>query len=143
MSDQPEEAAPATVPADTSDAPAPPETSETDSSQVIQEQARLRDVIDPAQVRRAPRLGSFLAVGLLIAVLAALGFSFVRDAFLPAAQVQARALDSWGTFWVLLAFFAPIAALCSYGIAVALDRRSLKRWRKRRGGADSDPSSPS
>lgn len=125
-------------PADT--APPEPETTEPETPEPETPEpdplvtARVIEVIDPRQVRRAPRLGAFLAVGLLLAFLLAVGLSFVRDAMLPAEQVQARSLDSWGTFWVLFAFLAPIGALCAYAIAVAVDRRSIKRWRARQPG---------
>lgn len=105
--------------------------------------ARLADVVGAGSVRRAPRFGAFLAVGIVLALLAAIGLSFVRDAFLPAEQVQARSLDTWGTFWFLFILFTPAAALLSYGVVVVLDQRSVRRWRARRGRSSaSDGSGP-
>lgn len=94
------------------------------------ERTLVSEVIEPTAVRRAPRFGSFLAVGLGVAALLAFGLSYVRDWILP-DQVPGRALDSWGLFLLLFIFLAAFFALVSYGVAVLLDQASVRRLRRR------------
>lgn len=122
----PEETGAAEVPEPRPEAPSEPE--KQPEPDVVLDRARVTEVVDPTQIRRAPRFGSFLFVGLFLAALLSGGLSFVRDAFLPAEQVAARALDSWGIFWVLFIFFGAMFALASFAVVAWLDRRSVRRF---------------
>ena len=115
------EAKPEAVPAIEPEEVAEPE------GELIAESARLSDVVDPTRVRRAPRFGSFVFVGIFLAALVSGLLSFVRDSFLPPEQLAGRALDAGGMFLVLFIFFGATFVLIAFGIAVWLDRRSVRR----------------
>lgn len=99
-------------------------------------------VADPTRVRRAPRFGAFVFVGIALAFLLAGLLSFVRDSFLPPEEVAARALDSWGIFWLLLLGLGAFFALASFAVAVWLDRRSVRRAERVRAAAPSSAPPP-
>lgn len=99
------------------------------------------EVLDRTRVRRAPRFGAFLFVGLVLAFLVSFGLSYVRDWILP-EQVQGRALDSWGLFLLLFIFLALFFALGSYGVAVLVDQASVRRLVRDRPGEPTSPHQP-
>lgn len=73
---------------------------------------------DVAVIRRAPRYGAFIWAGILLAALLA--------AVLVATRGIEVSLDPWGLFlltWVVLAAFTVAG---SVGLALVLDRRSMK-----------------
>ncbi|GMA30213.1 hypothetical protein [Litorihabitans aurantiacus] len=51
----------------------------------------------------------------------------MRDQTIPPEELAARALDSWGLFWLLLIGLSGFFALASYAVAVWFDRRSIRR----------------
>ena len=95
--------------------------------ELVADSARVSDVVDPRRIRRAPRFGSFVFVGIFLAALVSGLLSFVRDSFLPPEQLAGRALDGGGMFLVLFIFFGATFVLIAFGIAVWLDRRSMRR----------------
>lgn len=99
-------------------------------------------VADPTRVRRAPRFGAFVFVGIALAFLLAGLLSFVRDSFLPPEEVAARALDSWGIFWLLLLGLGAFFALASFAVAVWIDHRSVRRAECVRAAAPSSAATP-
>ena len=82
--------------------------------------------VNPAQVRRAPRFGRFVLVGVLLGLLVA----FVQTRLAtPEAIADAGgpwASNPWGFFWLMSAIFVPIAVLLLCGIALLVDRRSRR-----------------
>ncbi len=101
-------------------------------------EVQLAEEANPAYVRRAPRFGAFVFVALFLAALVAGSASFVRDAFLPPEALVGRALDSGGMFLLLFLILGSFFSLAAYGIAVALDRRSVRRMLAARKAAGID-----
>lgn len=101
-------------------------------------EVRLAQEANPAYVRRAPRFGAFVFVALFLAALIAGVASFVRDAFLPPEELVGRALDSGGMFLLLFLILASFFSLAAYGLAVVLDRRSVRRMLAAREAAGLD-----
>lgn len=100
-------------------------------------------VADATRVRRAPRFGSFVFTAVILAALLAGLATFVRDAFLPPEELVGRALDAGGMFLLLWLGLSSFFVLAAYGIAVALDRRSVRRMERSqeasRTGAETTP----
>ena len=117
-----DEAAEDTQPAETPEVIAAPEV----SPDVVQESAPVLERVSATRTRRAPRFGAFVFVAVFLAALLAGLLSFVRDSFLPPEALAGRALDSWGMFWLLLLSIGALLALASFGVAVWLDRRSVR-----------------
>lgn len=82
--------------------------------------------VDPTRVRRAPRFGRFVLVGVLLGLLVA----FVQTRLAsPEAIADAGgpwASNTWGFFWLMSAIFVPLAVLLMCGIALLLERRSRR-----------------
>ncbi|WP_148059575.1 heme exporter protein CcmD [Salana multivorans] len=93
----------------------------------VGEDVRIAAEANPAYVRRAPRFGAFVFAALFLAALIAGVASFVRDVFLPPEELVGRALDAGGMFLLLFLVLSAFFVLAAYGIAVALDRRSVRR----------------
>ncbi|PFG18814.1 hypothetical protein [Serinibacter salmoneus] len=89
-------------------------------------------VADPTRVRRAPRFGSFVFTAVILAALLAGLATFVRDAFLPPEELVGRALGAGGMFLLLWLGLSAFFVLAAYAIAVALDRRSVRRMERSR-----------
>ena len=87
----------------------------------------------PTRTRRAPRFGSFIAVAIVLAALIAGILTFVRDQFLPLVELQGRVLSGGGMFLVLFIGLAPFLTLAAVGLAVWLDRRSVRRMERTAG----------
>lgn len=119
---------------DINDAPDPEQADPSEPSEtaveplaVVAETAPVRETVGATRTRRAPRFGAFLFVGLFVAALLAGLLSFVRDSTLPPEELAGRALDSWGMFWLLLIGIGAFLSLASFTVAVAVDRRSVRR----------------
>ncbi|MBN8883080.1 MAG: hypothetical protein J0H73_12295, partial [Salana multivorans] len=93
----------------------------------VGEDVRIAAEANPAYVRRAPRFGAFVFAALFLAALIAGVASFVRDVFLPPEELVGRALDAGGMFLLLFLVLSAFFVLAAYGIAVALDRLSVRR----------------
>lgn len=86
-------------------------------------QYRVRDVVDPAAVRRAPRYGRFLTLGALLGALVAAIVTIVSSG----GDLSDRSL-----LGLMLLVFVPLGVLTGAVMALWLDRRSWRR-RERRG----------
>lgn len=73
-------------------------------------------------VRRAPRYGRFITVGVLLAIVCAAVLSQ-----LPYFYSLYKRSD---IFWVLIIFLVPTAVVAASAIAVFFDRRSLAKAKK-------------
>ncbi|PWD51753.1 hypothetical protein C8046_14955 [Serinibacter arcticus] len=107
-----------------------PEPDAAPRPDVVAEDAAVAGLADATRVRRAPRFGSFIFAAIILSVFLAGLFSFVRDSTLSPAVVAARALDSWGIFWLLLIAISAFLVLFSFGLAVWLDRRSVRKQQR-------------
>jgi hypothetical protein len=93
----------------------------------------LREVLDPATVRRAPRYAAFLGAGVVVGVLLGLALGlYLLSTFDPARDQPLTKPGVWLTVTVF--GMTTVTALLGGALAVVLDRRSLRRW-----GADNAP----
>ncbi|MHB1064675.1 MAG: hypothetical protein ACYC1Z_09360 [Georgenia sp.] len=81
-------------------------------------------LVDPTRLRRAPRYGRIVTLGMLAGVLGAA----VLTLFSPAS-----ALSQGNLFALLLITSVPVGALAGAVVALVLDRRSLRRADQLRG----------
>ncbi|WP_454777771.1 hypothetical protein [Georgenia muralis] len=94
------------------------------------EERRVADVVDPATVRQAPRIGRFILLG------AVLGTAL---AAVLALATPASELDRSDLFWFLLLGLAPVGALTGAVVALVLDRRSFRARSARGAGEGARP----
>lgn len=82
--------------------------------------------VDPSRIRRAPRFGRFVLVGILLGLLVALVQTKLATPESIAEAGGPWASNAWGFFWLMSAIFVPIAALLMCGLALFIDRRSRR-----------------
>lgn len=85
----------------------------------------------PATLRRAPRYRGFVVAGMLVGVLAAVVAVAVTG---PARE--GAALDTVSVLLLLAVILAGFGALLGAGVAVVVDRRSLRASRRAAAGDD-------
>ncbi|GAB2611383.1 hypothetical protein GCM10027067_23570 [Pseudactinotalea suaedae] len=83
--------------------------------------------VDPTRVRRAPRFGRFVTIGVLLGMLAAFVQTRLAHPDTIALAGGPWASNTWGFFWLMCAIFVPIGALLMCGLALLLDRRSRRQ----------------
>ncbi|WP_052436295.1 hypothetical protein [Georgenia sp. SUBG003] len=110
-------AEPADAPAEPADAPAEPEV-------------RVADVVDRSTVRRAPRYGRFVLAGVALAAVV----SGLLALLTPPSQYSPSDL-----FWILFLLLGFVLGLAAAGLAVVLDRRSVRRRDARTAGRRTPP----
>ncbi|WP_156253146.1 hypothetical protein [Pseudactinotalea terrae] len=82
--------------------------------------------VDPTRVRRAPRFGRFVLVGVLLGLLIAVVQTRLASPEAIADAGGPWASNTWGFFWLMSAIFVPIAVLLMCGIALLIERRSRR-----------------
>jgi len=100
------------------------ESSEQDESDDPLEASEI--AVDRTKVRRAPRFGRFITIGVLLGALVALVQTRLAHPDTIAVAGGPWASNTWGFFWLMCAIFVPIGALLMCGLALLLDRRSRR-----------------
>lgn len=86
----------------------------------------LRQVIDPGQVRRAPRYQAFFVVGVLVGVILGLALGlYLLDTFDPSRDQPLSKPGVW--LAVLILGTTTVTTLLAGLAATVLDRRSIRR----------------
>lgn len=88
----------------------------------------LHDVVDPADVRRAPRYGRFLLVGAVLGALIGLGLG----GYLIGTPDAAGMLKPGVYIAVVTAFTATLTTLGAGVLVLLADRRSVRRYESSR-----------
>lgn len=96
--------------------------SETQASSDSADDVEVRDVIDPASVRRAPRYKAFFWTGALIGIVLGLALSL----YLVNSPSGAAMMKPGVYVTVLTAFVTMVTTLLAGLFAVIADRRSLR-----------------
>jgi hypothetical protein len=96
--------------------------SETQAPSDSADDVEVRDVIDPASVRRAPRYKAFFWTGALIGIVLGLGLSL----YLVNSPSGAAMMKPGVYVTVLTAFVTMVTTLLAGLFAVIADRRSLR-----------------
>jgi Mg/Co/Ni transporter MgtE len=96
--------------------------SETQTPSDSSDGVEVRDVIDPASVRRAPRYKAFFWTGALVGIVLGLALSF----YLVNTPAGAGMMKSGVYVTVLTAFVTMVTTLLAGLFAVIADRRSLR-----------------
>ncbi|MGI5189075.1 hypothetical protein ACQEVI_13120 [Promicromonospora sp. CA-289599] len=96
--------------------------SETQAPSDSADDVEVRDVIDPASVRRAPRYKAFFWTGALIGIVLGLGLSL----YLVNSPSGAAMMKPGVYVTVLTAFVTMVTTLLAGLFAVLADRRSLR-----------------
>ncbi|MFD6142804.1 hypothetical protein [Promicromonospora sp. NPDC060271] len=96
--------------------------SETQAPSDPADDVEVRDVIDPASVRRAPRYKAFFWTGALIGIVLGLGLSL----YLVNSPSGAAMMKPGVYVTVLTAFVTMVTTLLAGLFAVLADRRSLR-----------------
>ncbi|MEV0950093.1 hypothetical protein [Promicromonospora sp. NPDC050249] len=96
--------------------------SETQAPSDSADDVEVRDVIDPASVRRAPRYKAFFWTGALIGIVLGLGLSL----YLVNSPSGASMMKPGVYVTVLTAFVTMVTTLLAGLFAVIADRRSLR-----------------
>jgi len=97
--------------------------SETQAPSDSADDVEVRDVIDPASVRRAPRYKAFFWTGALIGIVLGLALSL----YLVNSPSGAAMMKPGVYVTVLTAFVTMVTTLLAGLFAVIADRRSLRR----------------
>ncbi|ACQ81766.1 hypothetical protein Bcav_3524 [Beutenbergia cavernae DSM 12333] len=90
------------------------------------ERVVISDVADPGHVRRAPRYGSFAFAGIVVGGILALllvQFRALRVVIPPPGP----SLDAGGLFLLTWVYLGILGAFVGLGLALWLDRRSMRR----------------
>lgn len=127
------------------DAPAQPAPAEaTPAAPHDPTEAELAAVAEPARVRRAPKVGAFITVGVLLGALVGLVAALVAG---PGSPIEAdgtafiSVLEGQGSVRFLMALSGGVVgALVGGLLAVLADRRSVRRRDAARDGADGEAS---
>lgn len=82
--------------------------------------------IDRTKVRKAPRFGRFVTIGVLLGLLVALVQTLIAEPDTIDAAGGPWASNGWGFFWLMSAIFVPIGVLLMCGIALLVDRRARR-----------------
>ena len=91
----------------------------------------VRQVLDPSQVRRAPRYAAFFVVGVVVGVAAGLGLGlYLLDTYDPARDQPMTKPGVWLT--VTVAGVTTVTTLLAGLLATILDRRSIRRQAAKR-----------
>lgn len=91
-------------------------------------QVPLHEVVDPGDVRRAPRYGRFLMVGAILGIAIGLGLGYY-----VIGTPDAQGMLKPGVYVaVTIAFTAALTTLVAGLLAVLADRRSLRRYERSR-----------
>lgn len=93
--------------------------------------AEIRELVDPASVRRAPRYKGFMVAGVTLGIVIGVAVGlFMLATYDPARDQPLDKPGVWFTVTVLgtTTFTTLLAGL----LATILDRRSLKRWNAHR-----------
>lgn len=96
--------------------------SETQTSSDSSDDVEVRDVIDPASVRRAPRYKAFFWTGALVGIVLGLALSL----YLVGSPSGAAMMKPGVYVTVLTAFVTMVTTLLAGLFAVVADRRSLR-----------------
>jgi hypothetical protein len=96
--------------------------SETQAPSDSADDVEVRDVIDPASVRRAPRYKAFFWTGALIGIVLGLGLSL----YLVSSPSGTSMMKPGVYVTVLTAFVTMVTTLLAGLFAVIADRRSLR-----------------
>ncbi|GAA4707136.1 hypothetical protein APR04_003756 [Promicromonospora umidemergens] len=96
--------------------------SETQTSSDSSDDVEVRDVIDPASVRRAPRYKAFFWTGALVGIVLGLALSL----YLVSSPSGAAMMKPGVYVTVLTAFVTMVTTLLAGLFAVIADRRSLR-----------------
>ena len=100
----------------------PGRVSETQASRESSDDVEVRDVVDPATVRRAPRYKAFFLTGALVGIILGLALSFYL-----VSTPSGTALMKPGVYvTVLTTFVTTVTTLLAGLFAVIADRRSLR-----------------
>ncbi|GAB3158954.1 hypothetical protein GCM10027059_04500 [Myceligenerans halotolerans] len=88
----------------------------------------LQDVVDPGDVRRAPRYGRFLMAGAILGIAIGLGLGYY-----VIGTPEAQGMLKPGVYVaVTVAFTATFTTLVAGLLAVLADRRSVRRYERSR-----------
>ncbi|MEU4363744.1 hypothetical protein [Promicromonospora sp. NPDC023987] len=96
--------------------------SETQTSSDSSDDVEVRDVIDPASVRRAPRYKAFFWTGALVGIVLGLALSL----YLVSSPSGAAMMKPGVYVTVLTGFVTMVTTLLAGLFAVIADRRSLR-----------------
>ena len=97
--------------------------SEAQAQRDSSDDVEVRDVIDPATVRRAPRYKAFFWTGALVGIVLGLALSL----YLVSSPSGAAMMKPGVYVTVLTAFVTMVTTLLAGLFAVIADRRSLRR----------------
>jgi hypothetical protein len=97
--------------------------SEAQAPRDTSDDVEVRDVIDPATVRRAPRYKAFFWTGALVGIVLGLALSL----YLVSSPSGAAMMKPGVYVTVLTAFVTMVTTLLAGLFAVIADRRSLRR----------------
>jgi hypothetical protein len=97
--------------------------SEAQAPRDTSDDVEVRDVIDPATVRRAPRYKAFFWTGALVGIVLGLALSL----YLVSSPSGAAMMKPGVYVTVLTAFVTMVTTLLAGMFAVIADRRSLRR----------------
>ncbi|GAB4087002.1 hypothetical protein GCM10028784_36320 [Myceligenerans cantabricum] len=107
-----------------SNAPQDPPARDDLAGELLGDGVELHDVVDPAQVRRAPRYGRFLGAGVIVGLVIglAVGYYVVQTP-------EAEAMLKPGVYVVVItAFMVTFTTIAAGLLAVLADRRSLRKY---------------
>ncbi|MBE1874394.1 hypothetical protein [Myceligenerans pegani] len=91
-------------------------------------EVHLHDVVDPADVRRAPRYGRFLMVGAVVGIVIGLALGWYA-----VGTPEAAGMLKPGVYVaVITAFTGTLTTLAAGLLAILADRRSLRRYERAR-----------
>ena len=114
------------------DAPTPGDAPDrTPEAPEVPDEATLAEVAEPARVRHAPRIGAFITAGALLGALLGLVLALVAgpgSGLVADGSAFISVLDGQGGARLVCAVAgAALGALVGAGLAVAADRRSVRR----------------